>query len=761
MNIKTHSKLYMAGVSLLALAVSVPAAAQDGGLDEVIVTATKRAENAQDIGVTVNAFNEEAMERGGIQDISRLELTTPGLSFAQRGNDFKPTIRGANSENTFRDNSPPIGLFVDGVYKPTASQQSGAFLDVQRVEVLKGPQGTLFGRNTLGGAFNIITNKPDLDGVSFGVENTLGNYSAVKVDGYLNVPLSDTFGVRLAAAKNKADGYIENLGVGEDLGELNDLSLRLSALWEPNDDFSALLTAYSYDSEGSSLGAFGYQSRGTLRDAVTGITDNDGVFDPVNPRAGSLGARADRGPWEVYRDSEYARELDEKVVSLELNYDMGPVSFKSLSSYTDFTNFAQADADYSENPFQIESYTEFMEAWTQEFQVTSNNDSALKWVAGLYFSDEEYDQTYFKFALNGEISNAGLRLPDNGGCAGQAFATAPDPGTPVCPSFRGNGKPSNKTFGAFAQGTYSFTDALRLTAGVRYSQDKKTFSTINDLVGSVPEEKQTFDDVTWRVGVEADVLEDSLLYATASTGFLAGGFNSNRTTFNQQEVQAYEIGMKNRFFDDTVQLNVAAYYNDFKDLLAGKLITDAATGAVITVQDNGGAIEAKGVEFDLQAAPTDRLNLTATLTWQDSKYGDFLLANRFNQGSNTPASAGNTLQLKGLTTPWAPTWSASFSGGYEIPTSIGSFTPFVQLSYSGSHFTTGLQQFDLAEQDAYVKTDLRLFYQPENDNWTASAFVENVSNEAILHHTIIGGNDIVQVSWSKPRMYGVKFGYKY
>ena len=211
-----------------------------------------------------------------------------------------------------------------------------------------------------------------------------------------------------------------------------------------------------------------------------------------------------------------------------------------------------------------------------------------------------------------------------------------------------------------------------------------------------------------------------------------------------------------------MQLNVAAYMNDFDELLASKLITDPSTGAVITVQDNAGEIKSKGIEVDFKSLPSENSYLNATLTWQDSKYGDFLLANRFDLGSNTPAAAGNTIQLRGETTPWAPTLSSSISAGYYIETDgMGMFTPHLQLSYSGEHYTTGNQQFDLAKQDAYVKVDFRVYWQSNDDNWTAQAFVENLTDEVVLHHTIIGGNDIIQSSWSKPRMYGVKVGYRF
>lgn len=772
MNIRVNGRLLSSVAIVAVVQLSTPAFAQtaderesqataEGGIAEIVVTANKREESAQKVPVAISVYSDEMLEQRGVQDISRLELTTPGLTFAQRGNDFKPTIRGANSENTFRDNPPPIGFFVDGIYKPTASSQSGAFLDVSRVEVLKGPQGTLFGRNTLGGTINVITNKPRLGEFDFSIDTGVSNYAGLKAEAMVNVPVGNSMALRLAGSRARRDGYVRNLGPGEDLGAQDDLSIRASLLFEPSDAFSATLAGYMYHSKGSSLGSFGYQCRGTLRDPATGRTSNMGVYDPVCPRAGSLGAPADPGPWEVYRDSPYGRNLKDQVISLDMQYDAGGVTLRSLTSYTDFENYSEADADYSSNHFQIESYTEYMTAFTQEFQILSPDSGPLKWVAGLYFSDQQSDQSYRKSAFTGEISNAGLRLPDNGGCAGQVYATAPDPGTPVCPAFRDNGQPGAKTYGAFAQATYSLTDTFRITAGARYTKDDKSFKTIFDQAQGRTTEHASFEKATWRAGLEADLSSRNMAYATVSTGFLSGGYNTDRSTFRPQSVTAYEIGMKNRFAGGAVQLNVSAYYNDFKDLLAGRLITDPTTGAVITVQDNGGAIKAKGVEFDLQAAPTDELKIFGTLSLQDSKYGYFLLANRFSLGSNTPDSEGNTIQLEGRRTPWAPSVQGSLGVSYDIETGAGTFTPYAQLAYVGEHYTTGLQQFDQAKQDGYAKIDLRLGYASLDGHWTAQAYVENLTNEAVLQHTIIGGNGIIQSSWGMPRMYGFKVGYRY
>lgn len=752
-------------------------------LAEVIVTAQRREQNAQKIGKSINVFDSESLDRGGIQDISRLELITPGLAFAQRGNDYKLTLRGANAENTDRAEPVPIGVFVDGLYRVRAAQAGNAFLDVESVEVLKGPQGTLFGRNTLGGAVLIKTRKPSTDGNDFALEYSAGNYGLSKLEGFANFALSDNFAVRLAASKAESDGWIKNLGASNDLGELDDTAVRISARWEVSDSFSAQLSHFIYDSGGSALGAYGYQSRGTLRDpdpaSTTPIQDRMthafGIYDPVNPRGGALGTRADRGPWEIYRDSPFIRDVSEDTTALELNWELESFSIKSLTAVTDYFNLANVDGDYSEGRLLEESRLDDMDSFSQELQITSNSDGNLEWVGGVYYATEEYNQAFFRnwLGFSGTAAEAAAGTPNLATC-GNAFSVVPraavadanDPNA-VCPSqFAGNPTQlKDSTIGVFVHGTYELSDRARLAAGLRYSKDDKDYLGGQTLlstgvlgetvqVATVPASSDSWDQITWELGIEFDVFSDSLFFGSVSTGFLSGSYNPNGSTFDQQEVLAYEIGLKNRLFDNRVEFNVSIYRNEYSDMLAGVLDAQSLTQKV-----NGGSINANGLELDLTALISDNLTIVANMSLQDSTYDEYGAANRFQLGGTGPVGF---VDLSGLDTPWAPSVAGNLSLSYDIHTdTVGLFVPHLQIAYSGSHWTTGLQQFDLAKQAAYVKLDARFYWESPNRQWTTQAYVENLSNEAILQHTIVGGSDIIQVSWGKPRMYGVKVGYRF
>ena len=312
---------------------------------------------------------------------------------------------------------------------------------------------------------------------------------------------------------------------------------------------------------------------------------------------------------------DYDIDNEELSFALEMNWDIGPVALKSITSYTDFTNFSSADSDFSENLFAQEQYEETLEGFSQEIQLISNKDDAsIEWVLGAFFSDEEYNQTFMRIPVVGEIANDGSSLPETGRCLVQLFASAGDPTAPApCPSFTGNGMPSVSSLGIFGQATLHLDDSFRVTAGARYNEDDKSLDRDIWQAAGLPGENTKFDETTWRLGAEWSVLEDSLIYGSASTGFLSGGHNFNRSSFDPQEVTAYEIGMKNRFGGGRAQLNLAAYFNDFTNLLASALVVDPVTGSIQIFAANGGEIEAKGFEAEFTAIPTEGLTIGATL----------------------------------------------------------------------------------------------------------------------------------------------------
>lgn len=802
------AKALIAGVSTLAMMSATPAMAQ---LDEIIVTAEKKAENVQDVSISVTALNEEMLELGGIDDVSRLELVTPGVNFAFAGNDAKFNVRGANSTNTFGDNSSIVGAFLDGVYKARASQQTRGFFDVKSVEFLRGPQGTLYGRNTFAGALNVYTNTPELGEYSAGMETSYQRFDRFRGEGFVNIPLSDTAAIRVAGYYDKSDGYIKNLA-GPDMGAQDDKAFRVTGLWAPNENLE-VLARYSYSAEdGNEAGLFGYTflCRNVTPD---GLTDAFGsVRDCSNPNRGSGGlGPASNGPignpYLVAQDYVQPVDLVDHNATLQIDYDFGPVTMKSITNYNKFENDIGFDFDFGPLPNSNGGYDEESKGWSQEFQFNSDYDSPLQWTAGAYYSDLEDRNTFY-------IYNETLRRPNS------------DRPTVVTPEFPGgvqllvgtgiqsrdrnlNGFFANNVvidteyFGIYGQGEYSISDQLRLIAGLRYNDETKAAGcggsnftgdtngdgTVDRVVNVVPgvagsspiflpENAQDvftyncnaadavtsatvsnfpgdYDNITWRAGIEYDMSDDVMLYLSGSTGYLSGSASTASTT-EEQKSRVIEGGFRSRLADNRLQLNGAVHFTEYTNLLTQRQTIDPVTGIALTFTDNGGDIEAWGIEMDAIWQPVDPLTLTATVAFLDSEYKTFGQGNPYQlyRGQVVPF-----IDQAGTQTPWSPDLTLGLSAAYQMDLGDkGTLTPFVQFYYSDGYNTSNLLANDPShQQDSYTKTDLRLIWDSPSEDYSVEVFVENLENEAVLARGNNNSDDIVQTSYLYPRNQGIKF----
>lgn len=737
------------------------AQAQGGGfvLEEVVVTAQKREQNLQDVGISVTAIDSQAMARAGIEDVSRIELITPGVSYGFVGSDAKIAIRGANSNNTFADNSAVAGFFVDGVYRPRASQQTQAFFDIERLEILKGPQGTLYGRNTFAGAINLYTSKPDTEGLSGGIKASYERFNKITTEGFINYAVNDDLALRAAFNTKDSDGWIENKGAGEDLGQDEARNIRLSALWRPTDSLEAILRVSSTSQEGTTPGIFSAEGICAPVNAE-GITDAYGkATNCENPYPlAAPDSNFDKAQTVSY-DVDLDRDNTEDNVTLHLSWDISE-SFllTSITSYTDFESEFAFDGDFSSNPGYAYYWDEEVESVTQELQLIYTGD-ALTLTTGLYYSVDEIGFGFSQYRVS--------------------------PPQASFSDFADYQEIETTTQGVFAQGEFSVTDTFRLIAGVRYSDEEKETDTFsgsssdadgNPLPGVNPSDldsrprdiyqytlrpersaTRSFDDVTYRAGFEWDFADNILLYANYSTGFLSGGVNSDGTPFEQQDSEAYEAGMKSRWADDSIQLNMAVYYNEFSNLTTQELIV--LDGANITRTVNGGDIETTGLEAELVWLPTDSLMVSAGLSLMDNEFGNFGVSNPFElaRGEVQPF-----IDLEGETPPWAPDVTLSIMVAYDFDLGdAGRITPYLQTYYSDSYNTDDVVTYSTQVQDSYTKTDFRVIWTSANENINAEIFIENIEDEDVLARTNVGGFDLVQTSYAHPQNYGVKFGYNF
>lgn len=798
---------------LLACALAAPAQAQ---IEEIVVTAEKREESLQDVSISVSAFNEEALELGGITDVSRLELLVPGMNYAFAGNDAKFNVRGANSTNTFGDNSSIVGAFVDGIYKPRASQQTRAFFDVQRVEFLRGPQGTLYGRNTFAGALNVWTNIPDLEEIGGSARLSFERFDRARVDGHFNLPITDTFGLRFAGFTDKSNGFIDNLA-GPDIGAQDDRGVRLSALYS-GERLSIIGRYTRVEEDGLEAGLFGYTFN-CRNETPEGVTDPFGSErNCTNPVRGSGGrGPASNGPngdpWVVAQDYVRPVDLEDEEVSLTIDYDWDTVRFKSITAYYDYNNDINFDFDFSQTPNSNGGYQESSKGWSQEFQLASTGDSKFQWTVGAFYQDIEDFSTFYIYqqterepdSVRPEATVPGLPSPPNPFTVLSATDILSD--ATVLGGFFANAVViDTEYYGLFAQGEYSFTDSFRLIAGIRYNDERKSarcggdnftgdvngdgvvdrvVNVVEGAAGSSPlilpenardlftyncnatdqitsdntldetDRQPEFDNVTWRLGAEYDLSGDVMSYITASTGYLSGSSSTNTTT-DEQESQVIELGIRSVLLDNRLQLNGAFHYTEYTNLLTQRQFPDPNTGIVITFSDNGGDIEAWGLEFDAVWVPTDAWTITGTLAYLQSEFGTFGQSNPYQLYNGEDRSF---IDQAGQTTPWSPELTLGASAAYFWDFgSGGTLQPYLQFYYSDGYNTSNLLATDPShDQDSYTKTDARLIWTSPEGMYSIEGFVENIENSDVLARGNNNGDDVVQTSYLYPRNYGVRF----
>lgn len=768
------TKALAGSVSLLAIMASSSANAQL--VDEIIVTAQKRAESVQDVSASINAFDEAALEKAGVTDVTRIDLLVPGVNFAFIGNDAKFNVRGANSNNTFNDASSIVGVFVDGVYKPRASQQTRSFYDIERLEFLKGPQGTLYGRNTLAGALNLTTNKPDFTEAYGGVDASIESYNSRRVEGFANLPVSDTLAIRVAGMTESTDGYVKN-SAGPNLGNADEYAFRISALYEPTDSMNFLLRVSRAREEGTSLGVFSYA--GVCRPTnAAGFTDQTGTrLDCFNPRRGSLGGQdfASLGPYNIENDFVPEGDVQEDAVSLEANFDFNDMSLKSITSYTEFNNFIGADGDASGVAFERLWNDERNKSFTQELQLTSTTNSAFQWLIGGYYSNDDQFFSFLDFRETVDLNNnpnGATGLVSNDSVLNGFFADATYLDV--------------DTLGIFGQVDYAVSDRLRLIGGLRYNEESKKLSgssnftangqvtlqpgldltpqivpnnpfdvfAFNEAATGATRLDESFDKVTWKVAGEYDVSDNAMAYATVATGFLSGQLNRNGTITDQQESINYEVGIKTRLMDNTLQLNMAAYLTEYTNLLTQSQTVDPNTGNVITFGENGGDIDAKGIEVDFVYAPNDALTITGGASLLDSEYGTFGTGNVYQQLDGVSVGF---IDLSDTTTPWSPSFTANVGASYRFDMAEkGSLAPGLNVFYSDGYQASAVVPFSsVARQDSYMKTDVRLTWDSPNMMYAVSIYAENLENEAVNARVNVGGNDFTQTSFLYPRNFGI------
>ena len=687
-------------ISGAAQAQSVPAAeetADQGGIAEIIVTARKSSENIQSVPVAVTALSADDLASKQVFEVTDLARTAPSLTISTGGTGPASivylAIRGQaqNSPNSLSDSS--VGIYMDGVYVARPIVGNLGFLDMASAEVLRGPQGTLFGRNTTGGALNLTSNRPG-DEYEAMLKVGFGNYNYQSIEGMVNAPVSEAVGLRIAGRYGKRDGYFQNDKIGYPQGSIDkDLVLRgtlVVAPVESNLKLTVIADFVRYADDGNatavaainpavlSLPAYGAFINSEFARFVSSAQLP--AFTAANSKWTDTFSRPQTGDSQI-DTLQNNNEVD--AIAGTLEWDLGGVSIKSITAYR--KSFTDDSLDLHGFPSSVNPFTPFLPNATSGFISTYNNEQfseevqlsgslgALDWQTGVYYFKESGDEQSRAFILGGVQSARTLS------------------------------EYSSRSTGAFAQFNYNVTDALRLTGGIRYTWDKRTIDrqstdswrkpdnlevcTVGPNSGRTAEaatctdpRSASFKYPAWTLGADYRVSDQLFLYAKTSGASMSGGFNSRfvpapfTQQFNPEKVRDAEVGFKGDFLDRRLRTNMAFFLAKQSNV---QRIVNALVGTTLTqFVTNTGKVDAKGFEFEGTALPWDGMELTGSLSYLDAKY---VRGSRTeNQGT---ALAPVLVDRSGEPVTQAPKWTWNLGATQTFPTSFGAVSLHADYAY--------------------------------------------------------------------------------
>jgi iron complex outermembrane receptor protein len=694
-------------------------------IQEIVVTASKREESLSKTPLAVSVLSQAQLTQDGIMSAKELTHAVPNLALAVNGvgDAVVVNLRGIQSSNIFPDGDPAVAVYVDGVNIPRTQGLNGDLYDLARVEVLRGPQGTLYGRNATAGSINIITAPPSQE-LSGHIDASIGAYTDVAAHGFINVPVTETFAVRAAFSVHRNDGYFDNRGsVDQNYDRANDLFGRITALWKPSERFSWQLAISDFNSLGTSNPGIATNPEGKPADGLP-------VFDRL--------ASPTPEPYDHVNTLGVRSRMDLKLNdSFSLAYVAGygrvlyanrQVTLGSPLPYV--IGLSNADIELSDS---------LNENYSHELDLSFDREQWHNILGATYFHERNHNIanfTVYNFGIDYDFT-----IPDT----------------------------RQESFGVFDQATYEIRPGLRLIGGLRYSHDAKnkdgefisfcppltpyngSYSYNPACFVQIPDAEQgSWSKVTWKVGVDMDLGTDSLLFASVATGYKAGGLSDANAPgqlpppYQPENVTNYELGFKTKAYDSRLQLNADVFYMNYKNLQVtqvqqpiGQLTANAAAASIY-----GAELEATWV-----ATPQDKL--TGFLNFLHATYRRFNDAVDSQTSVIYPSLAGNSL-------PQAPKLSARlrYQHDWTLPNGA-TLSPAGSVYYQGHVF---LREFNLPidRVEAYTKSAASLLFKSPAGKWSVEAYGENLENKHIRTAQFVLAGTYLSY-YDPPRTYGVRF----
>ncbi len=736
---RKHIQNLLAGSALmLSLTVSGTALAQDsnveapngeqneGGVNVIVVTAQKRAQNLQDVPVSVTAFDDQMIAEAGFTNSLSIGDQVPNLEIKTFGGVPNIFIRGVGNNDFNSSSIGPISVYRDDVVVASTGSQIFSLFDLERIEVVRGPQGTLFGKNTTGGAVQFFSKLPG-DEFEGNARVGYGRYGLFEGEVAASLPITDNFSVRIAGMVRKRDGEKRNLFDNTDAINVDEAAARAIFRLRPGPDTDLRLTVGG-----------GRDRSDYLENKPVGVINGGDLFGYTDPFPNNDRALNFNGPSRNFSDNVF--------VNFVAQHDFGDWSIRSLTGYD--KSEVDNSVDVDGGPFRIDEIVFLTDAeqFTQELQL-SYDDGTLNAIAGLYYFYEDFNARS-DADLIGELTFAQGALP----LITQATR-------------------KNKAYAAFGQATYAIMPELRFTAGARYTIDKVRATHQADLVPNffdvnIPNGapvvlvpfanlRDTYKSFSWRLGIDYDVNEDVLAYFSVDKGFKAGGFNigiitslAERTQVDPETLISYEVGLKSTLFDRNLRLNLSAFYYDYSDLQVLSVNTQAGSAVPTLGLDNAADATIKGVEVEAFATPTDWLDLGLNFGILDAKFKNYL------SGAIDPVT-GQPRDFSGNRMPGAPKFTLSANAQVTVPVDRFETRWRAEYNFTGKKFYNNAEDQLVSSGEGYGLLNLRIsLVDPDND-WELAFWGKNVTDKAhIVDATDLRGFGLVPRYFGEGATYG-------
>lgn len=687
--------------------------ARESDSDEIVVTASRRSEPLLKAPLAVSAINQEGLDEAGIKDVETLSTAVPTLQIGVINQNIVLSLRGISTNNVTALGNSSVAFYTNGVYVPRPSGASQLLYDVERVEVLRGPQGTLFGRNATAGAVNVITATPK-DTFEAAGDVSVGNYNAFSARGFINAPLTDDFFVRLSYVQERNDGYQDTRGTqSEDYFRADNYGLRLSGLWNVTPSL-------------------------TWRPTVSFLRDTGAppMLVPVVP-SDNFGIWSRPASFEGYEDKD--------LYDFNSRLEWRPFDSLTLSYIAGFGREDSLTQIARGGPANLTRWLQRTKNYSHELVVNYDTDR-LNAVGGLYYFHE---------------SPLG------------ALTSSTSPATEIQFYYDREGSIELEAEAVFGQLTYALTDRLSLTGGLRYSHDKAVlarepiyFCGINSPISEGapgcffladiggPMNRNSWSRTNWKVTVDYDLGPNLMAFANVSTGYKTGGLAANGAPmFGPEDVINYELGLKGRIFDGALSFAIDAYVMEYTDQQVSSVRPVGLTNQLVTANAASSTISGVEVEWTWNATPNDRL--LGYVAYLDATYDEF------KNAVDGFVSATALVDVSGNRMVRAPEFSGRLSYAHTFALGGGGrIEPQISVYAQTEEF---LREFNLPtdRQDGYVKLDGTLRFDAPDDKWYAEGFVYNATDEDIRNTVAAAGVGVLFAGYAAPRTYGLRIGVRY